>query len=217
MGGERFVDALKTEMEAKLAKLNTDPSLTEVGGTAKLAPLVKMALKNEMEAAIIAAEWVATTPEVDARIALARHAGDEARHYELIAEEARRLGIPLEGYDAIDPPSPVLTYLRTLTTTVDRVAGALVAREAMGGRRNAQFLKVLDAAGHEGLARLYREVINPDEQRHHQSGCTVLAGLAVTLEEQESARRAALRLLEIGDQVRTTLMEKMRVIVVPGC
>jgi 1,2-phenylacetyl-CoA epoxidase catalytic subunit len=217
MDGSQFVAALKAQIEEKLAKLNADPLLAEAGETAKLAPLVKMALKNEMEAAVIAAEWVATTPEVDARISLAMHAGDEARHYELVAQEAQRLGVSLAGFDALEPPSPVLTYLRTLTTTVERVAAALVAREAMGGRRNVQFLKFLDAAGHQGLARLYREVINPDEERHHQSGCAVLARLAGAHEEQEGARRAALRLLEIGDQVRTALMEKTGAALVPGC
>ena len=60
-------------------------------------------------------------------------------------------------------------------------------------------------------------MINPDEERHHQSGCAVLARLAVIPEEQERARRAALRLVEIGDQVRTALMEKTGAALVPGC
>ena len=216
MDGTRFVAALKAEMEERLAKLNADPAPVELREPGKLAPLVKMALKNEMEAAVVAAEWVPTTPEIDARIALARHAGDEARHYELVAQEAVRLGVSLAGFDALEPPSPVLVYLRTLATTVERVAAALVAREAMGRRRNGQFLKLLDAAGRKELARLYRDVINPDEERHHESGCAVLARMAVTPEDQERARRAALRLLEIGDEVRTTLMEKGAVLV-PGC
>src|SRR5260370_16071623 len=100
------------------------------------ATVIKMALKNEIEATEIAAEWVSTTPELHAKLALARHAGDEARHYQLIEEKARAMGISLDGFRPLDPPSPVLNYLRTLQTTPESVSTALLAREAMGGRRN---------------------------------------------------------------------------------
>ncbi len=218
MDGKAFVERLKAENEKLLSKLDSAPTIAAPGSaTAILAALLKMALKNEIEAAEIAAEWVATTPELEAKLALAWHAGDEARHYQLLAEQARALGVSLEGYDPLVPPSPVLAYLRTLRTTVERIAAALVAREAMGGRRNAQFLRFLEAGGQKEIARLYREVINPDEERHHQAGCAVLAALAITPEVQESARRAATRLLQIGDQARTAAMEKTGAPAVPGC
>jgi 1,2-phenylacetyl-CoA epoxidase catalytic subunit len=213
MNGAAFVEQLKRENESLLRKLDEDPGAP----AADLGPLLKMALKNEAEAAEIAASWVASTPELDAKLALARHAGDEARHYELIAALARQQGIDLSGFDPLSPPSPVLEYLRTLETTVEHVAAALVTREAMGARRNAQFLKLLENSGQRELAALYREVINPDEQRHHQSGCELLARLAATPEDQERARSAARRLLEIGDKVRTTVMEKTGAVCVPGC
>ncbi len=218
MDGKAFVEQLKAENEKLLSRLDVAPAIgAQGGGVAALAALLKMALKNEIEAAEIAAEWIATMPELEAKLALARHAGDEARHYQLLAEQARALGVSLEGFDPLVPPSPVLAYLRTLRTTVERIAAALVAREAMGGRRNAQFLRFLEAVGRREIARLYREVINPDEERHHQAGCAVLAALAITPEAQESARRAAARLLEIGDQARTAAMEKTGAPAVPGC
>ncbi len=213
MDGAAFVEQLKAENEALLRKLDADPG----GPAADLGPLLKMALKNEAEAAEIAALWVSTTPELDAKLALARHAGDEARHYELLAAEARKQGVDLAGFDPLHPPSPVLEYLRTLETTVERVAAALVTREAMGARRNAQFLKLLESGGQKSLAALYRDVINPDEERHHRSGCELLARLAASSDAQERARRAAQRLLEIGDRVRTTVMEKTGAACVPGC
>jgi hypothetical protein len=215
MDGTEFVSALKSENERYLSKLNDPPAAQ--GSAETLATLLKMALKNEMEAAEIAAEWLGTTPELDAKLALALHAGDEARHYQLLEECIRAMRISLEGFDPLVPPSPVLTYLRTLGTTVERIAAALVAREAMGGRRNAQFLKFLESAGQPVISQLYREIINPDEERHHLAGCELLARLAGTPETQEAARRAAQRLLEIGDQVRTAAMEKTGVCVVPGC
>ena len=223
MDGKEFVEQLRGENDFHLAKLDVPPVLGgsalqgRGGAMAPLAALLKMALKNEMEAAVIAAEWVSTTPELDAKLALARHAGDEARHYQLLEEKARALGVPLQEFDPLKPESPVLAYLRTLHTTVERIAAALVAREAMGHRRNIQFLKFLEAVGQKDIARLYHDVINPDEDKHHQAGCAVLAKLASGPQAQEQARRACKRLLEIGDQVRTSTMEKTGAPVVPGC
>jgi 1,2-phenylacetyl-CoA epoxidase catalytic subunit len=223
MDGREFVERLRNENDFLLAKLDVPPVLSGLalegrgGAMAPLAALLKMALKNEMEAAVIAAEWVASTPEIEAKLAFACHAGDEARHYQILEEKARVLGVHLQGFDPLSPESPVLTYLRSLKTTVERVAAALVAREAMGRRRNIQFLKFLEAVGQKEIARLYQDVINPDEDKHHRAGCAVLAKLALTPPAQEQARRACKRLLEIGDQARTLTMERTGAPVVPGC
>ncbi|MGH9580393.1 MAG: ferritin-like domain-containing protein, partial [Terriglobales bacterium] len=207
---------LKAECEKMLSKLDQEPEVRALDPQL-LAGLLKMALKNEMEAAEIAAQWVADTPELGAKLALVRHAGDEARHYQLLEQEVRTRGVDLAGFDPLHPPSPVLEYLRTLQSSAERVAAALVAREAMGGRRNAQFVKLLEAAGQADLARLYREVINPDEDRHHRAGCEVLAGLATGDEAQQRARHAALLLLEIGDRARDAALAKTGAACVPGC
>jgi len=87
----------------------------------------------------------------------------------------------------------------------------------MGARRNAQFLRFLEAIGQKELGQLYRDIINPDEERHHLAGCQVLAQLAVTVEEQKAARRAARRVLEIGDQMRTAALAQTGGQVIPGC
>lgn len=218
MGGEVFVQQLKGENETLLVKLDAAPVVNPASGAdASIAALLKIALKNEIEAAEIAAQWVPTTSELDAKLALARHAGDEARHYQLLADKVRDLGILLDGYDPLSPPSPVLVYLRTLEQTVERVAAALMAREAMAGRRNAQFMKFLEVVGLKEIAQLYRDVINPDEETHHRAGCALLARLAVTSQQQESARRAARRLLEIGEEVRSAALAKTGAPVIPGC
>jgi hypothetical protein len=217
MDGNEFVAKLKAENESILAKIDTPPLSSGICNGELLSTLMKMALKNEIEAAEIAAEWVSTTPELPAKLALACHAGDEARHYQLIEEKVRAMGVSLEAFRPLDPPSPVLTYLRTLASTAERIAAALVAREAMGGRRNVQFLAFLDRIGQRELAALYRDVINPDEDRHHLSGCAVLAQLATTPETQQAARRAALGLLEIGDRVRSNALQNTGAPVIPGC
>jgi hypothetical protein len=66
-----------------------------------------------------------------------------------------------------------------------------------------------------GIAELMR--FNPDEERHHQAGCALLAKLATTPEAQERARSAAAQLLEIGDCARDTLLQKTGAGCIPGC
>jgi hypothetical protein len=223
MSESAFVAQLKAEIEQVLSKLDRAPEIdAAVDPMRHLPMLLRAALKNEIEAADVAAAWVASTPEIEAKLVLARHAGDEARHYQMLEQSMRSLGIdpynlaPVR-FNPLQPPSPVLVFLRKLTTTEERIAAALVAREAMGARRNQQFLQYLEAVGRHDIAQLYREVINPDEERHHRAGCELLARIAVTPEAQERARSAAMRLLQIGDDVREAFLQGTGAGVLPGC
>src|SRR5437870_8624419 len=119
MDGKAFVEQLKAENEKFLSKLDAVPLMNSLsaakgGAMGALAALLKIALKNEIEAAEIAASWVPTALELDAKLALARHAGDEARHYQLLAEKVRALGVPLEGSIRLPRPSPVFAFCPTL-------------------------------------------------------------------------------------------------------
>ena len=68
MDGNEFVNKLKAENEAILAKIDEPPISSGIPKSELLATLVKMALKNEIEATEIAAEWVSTTPEIHAKL-----------------------------------------------------------------------------------------------------------------------------------------------------
>ena len=217
MSGPEFVESLKAECERALSKLAPESAASAVVSPEQFADLLRAALKNEMEAAAVAAEWVATTPPIEAKLALARHAGDEARHYELLADRIRMLGMDFSDFNPLEPPSPVLQFLRTLTAPEERIAAALVARGAMGHRRNLQFLALLESAGRHDIAQIYRDVINPDEERHHRAGCALLARMAATPDTQKRARAAALRLLETGDAAREAFIRKTGLPLVPGC
>ncbi len=50
----------------------------------EMVHLLKIALRNELEASELAAFWMSSTPEVDVKLGFARQAGDEAKHYRLI-------------------------------------------------------------------------------------------------------------------------------------
>ena len=93
-----FIEGLKKELEGLLARLRPNEALVaESSGRLEIPVLLKIALKNEMEATLVGARWVENTPEVFARLAFARQVCDESKHYRLIEGRLKELGIPLEG------------------------------------------------------------------------------------------------------------------------
>ena len=106
-----------------------------------------------------------------------------------------------EGY------SPLYQYLSGLRSTVERVAGGPFAREAVAEIRNAQFIEFCKAVGDEKTAKLYLEIIHPDEILHHRMGYELLERHAVTDELQALATTAVHASLAIADELRT-LAEK---------
>src|SRR5262249_5133208 len=138
--------------------------------------LLQLALKNELEATDIAALWMTDTPEIDVRLALARQVGDEAKHYRLIEERLRSLGVDT---DTINPLangySPLFDYLKTLRTTVERIAAGQFTRESIAVTRNQLFADFCESLGDRETALLYRDIIQPDEEHHHNLGRKLLA------------------------------------------
>jgi hypothetical protein len=73
--------------------------------------------------------------------------------------------------------------------------------------RNAQFIAFCRSAGDQGTARLYEEVIQPEEVHHHELAAGVLATHCTTAERQQAAAASMRNTLAIADELRT-LAEK---------
>lgn len=205
MTGPEFVAALVAEMRGLFAQLGEQQTLeAESAGRVEVAVLLQAALKSELEAAELAGFWMPSTPEMDAKLAFARQCGDEMKHYQLISARLAGLGVDLAGYDALAGGySPLYHYLKGLKGTVERVAGGPFAREAIAEVRNAQFVAFCERAGDLDTARLYREIIQPDEVLHHRLGREVLERLCVTAELQAAAAAATRATLAIADELST--------------
>ena len=219
MTAEEFVAQLDTENRTLLERLAPDATLApEVDGDLTVVNLLKVALKNEVEATEIAARWLVTTDDVDVKLAFARQVGDESRHYRLICDRLRALGV---NPDAINPLAkgwgPLFKYLDTLTTTVSRVAAGQFTREAIAVVKNRQFIEFCDRAGDKDTATLYRDVIEPDERYHHELGRRLLLRLATTPDTQAAARAAARRTLELADELQRTALTTAGIHHAPGC
>jgi len=219
MTAAEFVAQLDAENQAALRGLEPDATLTpEVHGPLNVPNLLKVALKNEIEATEIAARWLVTTDDVGVKLALARQVGDEAKHYRLIADRLGQLGIDA---GAVDPLAggygPLFKYLDTLTTTVERVAAGQFTREAIAVVKNRQFIEFCERVGDKDTAALYRDTIEPDERYHHELGRRLLLRLAATSEAQQAATVAARRTLALAEELQKKALATAGIHHAPGC
>ena len=219
MTAEELVEELDARNQAALERLAPDATLApEVSGSLTVPNLLKVALKNEIEATEIAARWLVTTDDVDVKLALARQVGDEAKHYRMIAERLRALGFDAKSFDPLAKGyGPLFQYLDTLTSTVERVAAGQFTREAIAVVKNRQFIEFCDHAGDRETAAMYRDVIEPDERYHHELGRTLLLRLATTPDAQAAASRAARRTLELADELQKKALATAGIHHAPGC
>lgn len=214
---EAFVAELDTENNAALERIATGAAC-EPSPDLDVSKLLLVALKNELEATECAAAWIATTKEVAVKLAFARQAGDEAKHYKMIQTRLEALGVDTSSLDPLaQGKSPLLTYLVGLDGTVARVAAGQFTREALALVRNAEFIRFCRARGDETTARLYEETIQPDERHHHELGRRLLLELAVTAEAQAAAREASRRVLATAEELQEIARLKMGITSAPGC
>lgn len=215
-----FVEQLGAKNQEVLNRLAPAETLvSESGGDLRLENLLKIALRNEMEATEIAARWLTSTDDVETKLALARQAGDEAKHYRLIQEHLQNeLGVDLSDFNPLEPGiGPLTAYLDTLDDTVERVAAGQFTRESIAVVKNQQFIEYCEAHGHTATAALYRDTIQQDEEYHHLLLRQLLLRLATTPEAQERARAAAQRTLELAEELQHLALTKMGVHHAPGC
>jgi len=219
MTAEEFVRELDAENAARLRGLEPDATLKpEVEGALNVPNLLKVALKNEIEATEIAARWLVTTDDVPVKLAFARQVGDEAKHYRMVADRLRGLGFDPAALNPLAQGwGPLFTYLDSLTATVERVAAGQFTREAIAVVKNRQFIEFCERAGDRETAALYRDVIEPDERYHHELGRTLLLRLAVTADAQAAAARAARRTLALAEELQQKALAVAGIHHAPGC
>jgi uncharacterized ferritin-like protein (DUF455 family) len=219
MTAQEFVRQLDGDNQRRLSLLAPADTLKpEVEGDLNVVNLLKVALRNEIEATEIAARWLVTTDDVDVKLALARQVGDEAKHYRMIADRLRALGFDAKSFDPLAKGyGPLFQYLDTLATTVERVAAGQFTREAIAVVKNRQFIEFCDRAGDRETAAMYRDVIEPDERYHHELGRTLLLRLATTPDAQAAASGAARRTLELADELQKKALATAGIHHAPGC
>ncbi|MEO7110721.1 MAG: ferritin-like domain-containing protein [Polyangiaceae bacterium] len=218
ISAEAFVAELDARNRAALDQIAAASSAGEPDASLTVARLLMLALKNELEATECAAAWICDTPEVDVKLALARQAGDEAKHYRLIQKRLAEMGTDTSAHDPLaQGRSKLCEFLLSLKGTVARVAAGQFTREALAVVRNAEFVRFCRTKDDEATALLYEQIIEPDEKHHHELGRTLLLRLATTEVAQTAAREASAKVLAIADELQELARMKMGISRAPGC
>jgi uncharacterized ferritin-like protein (DUF455 family) len=183
---------------------------------ADAARMLQIALANEISVSELAAAWMPTTPEISVKLAFARQAGDEAGHFQLVADRLVELGFDVGSFV---PPaqSPLFEYLRSLDSTVERLAAGLFTLEAIAWGVNENFMAFCAQQGDAETVRIYREYIQPDERAHQEIGRRLLEQHATEPAQQRAAREAVARVLEIATAARAKAAEQLGAACFPGC
>jgi 1,2-phenylacetyl-CoA epoxidase catalytic subunit len=217
ISAQAFVAELDARNRAALDQIAAASSAGEPDASLTVSKLLMLALKNEIEATECAAAWILDTPEIDVKLALARQAGDEAKHYRLIQKRLAELGTDTSTYDPLaQGRSKLCEFLLSLEGTVARVAAGQFAREGLAVVRNAEFVRFCRSKGDEATALLYEQIIEPDEKHHHELGRTLLLRLATSDEAQSQAREASATVLAIADELQE-LARMKGISRAPGC
>lgn len=219
MTSEEFVRDLDARNQTVLKRLDPDATLKpEVKGELTVLNLLKVALKNEIEATEIASRWLVATDDVEVKMAFARQAGDEAKHYRMIAERLGELGFDARSFDPLAQGfGPLFKYLDSLETTVERVAAGQFTREAIAVVKNRQFIEFCERVGDRETAALYRDTIEPDERYHHELGRRLLLRFAGTADAQAVATAAARRTLALAEELQQKALATAGIHHAPGC
>jgi uncharacterized ferritin-like protein (DUF455 family) len=212
-----FLHQLDAEKSIRLVSLATAGRMS-LGGKVQgdMQQLLQIALANEINVSELAACWMPTTPELDAKLAFARQAGDEAGHFQLVADRLVSLGFDLSQFTLSDD-NALFVYLRGLATTVERVAAGLYALESVAYTVNESFIAFCEHRGDAETVRIYRDFIQPDEQAHHELGKRLVEKYATTAKLQELAKDAVVRVLELAISTRTKASVKLGSSCFPGC
>jgi len=211
-----FVDELESWKSERLAPIVGAGRMSLTGDApGEATQLLQVALANEINVSELAAAWMPSTRELDVKLAFARQAGDEAGHFQLVADRLTALGFDVATFVQAD--NPLFQYLRGLTSTVARIAAGLFTLESIAYGVNENFMAFCERRGDTETVRIYREYIQPDEQAHQQLGQRLLAKYATTPELQQVARDTVTRLLEIATATRASAAARLGTACFPGC
>ena len=178
--------------------------------------LLQVALANEMAVSELAAAWMPSTSEVDVKLAFARQAGDEASHFQLVADRLTALGFNVADF-RMPAESPLFEYLRSLSSPVERIAAGLFTLESIAYAVNENFMAFCTRRGDEETARIYRAYIQPDERAHQQLGRKLLAKYATEPRLHQAARETVAKVLEISTVARAQAAVRVGTACFPGC
>jgi rubrerythrin len=180
-----------------------------------MALLLKTALKNEWETTLLTSFWVTDEKDPFFRIALARLAGDEAKHFSLIEKRLKEMGVTFSE-EELNERTPLFKYLLEQKSTFDRAVTGPFTREALAVARNNIFLEHCYELNDTETIKIY-EQIQEDEKYHQELGKNQVAKLINSDSDLKKATEKMLEMLQIVDDIQEMVVMKKGICRIPGC
>jgi hypothetical protein len=172
--------------------------------TLDVVDFLRLALKDTIEAAEVAALWFVDCENLGLKIGFAEQCGSAARHHHLISARLAALGA-----EPFDPRtggySRFFGFLRSLQTPEERSAAGMVTLRTFNLGRLATYADICTQKGDAETAALFREQLAPDESRVFDAGWKALLAASTTEESQARGRRAAFRIVELAGEAADPL------------
>jgi len=170
----------------------------------EVTDVLRLVIKTTIEAAEVAALWVADCEDLEMKLSLAEQCGDGARQCREVAARLEALGQP-----PFDPRaggySKLFAFLRSLQTPEERSAAGYVTGKALSMARLRAVASLCAEKGDSETARLLGEEILATERHYYDQGKSMLAMVAVNEESQARARRSCFRTLELATEMTEPL------------
>ncbi|MFQ5541639.1 MAG: ferritin-like domain-containing protein [Candidatus Binatia bacterium] len=200
MKSQEFVQELLDSVNAFCRTLDAQPpaySYIPLKTDEERVLVMKSRLFNELRAADLFGTWLRTTPEFEVKALMAKSAGEEMVHAELLANRIRELGHEPFDYRPLPAQTAMFNALEGLSDTCQRISGFSLAGESVATYLIQKSLQAPSVP--EWIKQPYRRITS-DEESHGSVPQEILGRYATTPERQDSARRAvAMRLVLFGE------------------
>ena len=166
-------------------------------------------LYNEHQAGEVFGSWLPTTPELEVKELLAEACHEEFGHARLLRERIEYKGV--DPFDYGPPPEQVALFhtMRSLQTTVERLAAFQLAGEAVASHLIHRALESNTVP--DWIKEPYHRIIK-DEDEHGSSPVELLRRYAVDAESQRLVRRS----VKLGLSLRQRYFDALDAMVFDG-
>lgn len=197
VAAENFVSELDSKNQSMIQRAVDALRASFLKEGMDVTDALRFAVKAAMEAAEVAALWIADCADLEMKLSLAEQCGDAARQCRRLSARLQELGVA--GYDPRDGGySKVFAFLRALQTPEERSSAGYVAGKSLSIARLAALGAFSADKGDPDAARLLANDIAGEERRYYEEGKRMLVATTATEESQARARRAAYRTLELA-------------------
>lgn len=216
---ELFISDFHAKNQASLDRHLVVFKAALVKETLETIDFLRLAMKDAIESAEVAALWFADCEDLDMKVGFAEQCGSAAIHFRAITTRIASLGA--EPFDPRNGGySRFFGFLRSLQTAEERAAAGLVTLRTFNMGRLSVFADLCEERGDSETANLFREQIAADERRVFDIGWRILIANGATEESQARGRRAAFRIVELAAEASDPLqlrkaLPKRRVTLAP--